>query len=198
MNFQISWHENKRVYLSVRKEKGCTHLRLHKLFQKVPPHVFKALIEYALNGNREAGAVVRRAAHDYFATAQLAAKPLNPMGKTYNLQEIFDRLNQTLQIPETAIGWSKRLVKGRRSITFGVYEKQTRQIRINPLLDDPKIPLYFVEFIVYHEMLHAICPTEMDEGGRCKIHTAEFKRRERLFPYYTEAKRWGKKMFLKG
>ena len=114
-------------------------------------------------------------------------------GKTYNLQEIFIRMRTLLPVSDIAIGWSKRVRKGKfRSITFGTFDKHRRQIRIHPLLDDPEVPLYFLEFIVYHEMLHAVCPTQMDTAGRCSVHTKEFREKERQFPYFKAAKEWEK------
>lgn len=190
---QVTWHENKRIYLSVLKSRGSLHLRLHRLFYNAPTPVLEALIRYALKKEPQARAIVRQMAHLYFSQTQIPAEPLSPFGSTYNLQEVFDRLFPLLPIPETTIGWSNRTHSGKfRSITFGTYDKQCRQIRINPLLDDPAVPPYFLEYIVYHEMLHAICPTEMDAAGRCSIHTKEFRQKERQYPRYKEAKEWAK------
>jgi hypothetical protein len=41
-------------------------------------------------------------------------------------------------------------------------------------------------------MLHAVCETQIDARGHCRCHTREFRRRERLFPQYAEAKSWEK------
>jgi hypothetical protein len=191
---EIVWHENKSTYLSVLKERGRLHLRVHRLFYNAPTPVLEALIRYSLKrSDASARAIVKQMAHLYFSQTQIEAEPLDPIGNTYHLQEIFDRINATLKLSDVSIGWSKRASKGRfRSITFGTYDKHCRQIRINRLLDDPKVPLYFVEFVVYHEMLHAICPSKIDTMGRCSIHTHEFRKQERQFPQYREAREWEK------
>ena len=63
-------------------------------------------------------------------------------------------------------------------------------IRIHPLLDAPFVPTWFLEYVVYHEMLHAVVPEEIDEHGRRRVHTREFYRRERKFHCYYRARRW--------
>jgi hypothetical protein len=49
------------------------------------------------------------------------------------------------------------------------------------------VPEFFVEYIVYHELLHALFPPVAAQGGRRDVHTAEFKRFEKKFPRYREA-----------
>lgn len=193
MPLHIVWHENKTTYLSIRKQKKAIHLRLHRLFYNAPTPVLEAVIQYALKNDCESRAVLKQMAHLHFSQTHVPVELLNPLGKTYNLQELFDRFQQTLQIGPISIGWSERSRKGKfRALTFGTFDKHRCQIRINPILDDPEVPAYFLEFVVYHEMLHAVCPTTMDSRGRCSIHTKEFRERERQFPHYQIAKAWEK------
>jgi predicted metal-dependent hydrolase len=72
---------------------------------------------------------------------------------------------------------------------FGVYCPETRHIRIHPALDQAFVPRYFVEFIVYHELLHHVMPA-VQVGGRYYAHTEAFRQRERAFPRYAEAVAW--------
>lgn len=189
----IVWHENKTTYLSVRKERSRLHLRVHRLFYDAPTPVLEALIQFALKRDRQSGAIIKQMAHLHFSKEIIEAPPLERAGAVYDLQEIFDRINETLQISGVSIGWSPRIRRGKfRSMTFGTYDKHCRQIRINPLLDDKEVPLYFLEFIVYHEMLHDVCPSKMDTQGRCSVHTREFRERERQFPHFRAAKEWEK------
>ena len=53
----------------------------------------------------------------------------------------------------------------------------------------PDVPRYFVEFIVFHEMLHQVWPTTVTENGRVH-HPPAFRARERTFPQYEAALRW--------
>lgn len=191
---QITWHENRTLYLSVRRERSTYHLRIHRLFYDAPSPVLEALLDYAIKRCPKAKAVVRQMAHLYFSKPCASARPLNPVGRVYNLQEILEGVQKILPLEGLSIGWAdfRRRGKSLRSITFGTYDSHYRQIRIHPFLDDANVPLYFLEYIVYHEMLHAVCPSKMDIHGKCKIHTREFREKERLFPRFDEAKGWEK------
>lgn len=193
----ITWHENERVYLSVKKNRGLTQLRIHRLFFDAPTPVLQALIDYALKRDPKAKVIIRQMAHLYFSQNHKKPKELPVNGKVYDLQEIFNRLNQSFFLEGVCVGWGEKGGWGKfRSITFGTYNAHTRQIRINPILDHKEVPLYFLEYIVYHEMLHAIYPTQMAMSGRCAIHTKEFREKERQFPLFEEAKRWEKKSLM--
>ncbi len=190
---QLVWHENKSTYLSVQKAPFLLSLRLHRLFYDAPTPVLEALIRYAMKRDRRSLAVIKQMAHFHFSRTQIAVKPLKKIGAVYDLQEILERMTLILPVQGLSIGWSNQRRFGKfRSITFGSYDKQSRQIRIHPLLDDSEVPLYFLEFIVYHEMLHDICPSMMDSMGRCFVHTKEFREREKGFPQFQQAKEWEK------
>jgi predicted metal-dependent hydrolase len=51
-------------------------------------------------------------------------------------------------------------------------------------LDAPPVA---VRFVLFHEMLHMRHPTQYRPTRRC-VHTPEFKRAERGFPQYKQAK----------
>jgi len=191
----FTWHENRSVYLSIRKERGRLSLRLHRLFQEAPTPVLEALIQMALKKDKSARVVVRKMAHLYFLQNKAEPAPLLAQGKHFDLQAIYERLKGLYFAKDyqASIGWSEKEHRGKfRFITFGTFDRQRSQIRINSLLDDPEVPLHFVEFIVYHEMLHGTCASKFDSAGRCRVHTAEFRQKERAFPHFAEAKEWEK------
>lgn len=81
-----------------------------------------------------------------------------------------------------AIQWGRKIArKKRRSIRLGSYYRPTQTIRIHPLLNSPEVPRYFVQSIIFHEMLHHVL------GG---AHNRRFHRAERSFRYYAEARAW--------
>ena len=51
------------------------------------------------------------------------------------------------------------------------------------------MPLFFVEFIVFHEMLHQLFPSSNGPGRRVH-HPRAFRDRERAFPLYEAAIGW--------
>ena len=65
-------------------------------------------------------------------------------------------------------------------------------IRINPQLDAKKVPSYYMEFLVYHEMLHADIGIK-NKNNRRIVHSGEFKKREKEFKQYEKAIEWEKK-----
>ena len=77
----------------------------------------------------------------------------------------------------------------RKSIRLGVYDHQTREIRVHPALDRPEVPAFFVEFIVFHEMLHQLFPSSNGPGRRVH-HPRAFRDCERAFPLYEAAITW--------
>jgi len=201
----LAWHENRTSFFSCRKDGRSVHLRLHRLFAKAPTPVLEAVVGYAVKGDRNAGTIVRQMAHLYFSKQCIAPDDLESKGRFYDLLAIRERIQKwyfpDLDVyhnrPTTcgiAIGWSThRRVGAFKCMTFGSYDRHRNQIRINPLLDDAAVPLYFLEFIVYHEILHARLPARIDARGRVHSHTREFRLREKQFLEFAAAKEWEKK-----
>ena len=94
---------------------------------------------------------------------------------------------------DARIGWGRRIRGGRRhSIKMGVYLHDQKLIRIHPNLDDERVPRYFVELVVFHEMLHQAIPPVTARDGRRIVHGREFRTREKRFPGYDRARSWEK------
>jgi hypothetical protein len=118
---------------------------------------------------------------------------LNAAGRLRDLRAIADRLNYAYFEGECPvhITWGQPgQPKGRRrrTILFGTYSRREHLVRIHPRLDEPDIPDYFVEYVVYHEMLHKAEPPVTLPSGRRDVHTRAFKSRERRFVKYREAR----------
>jgi predicted metal-dependent hydrolase len=101
---------------------------------------------------------------------------------------------------EAKIVWARQPKKRARCYRrLGCYRPSLNLISINPILDDLKVPDYFIEYIVYHEMLHVLYPP-IKVGRRRMIHHKNFLDHERAFPLYKEAKAWelqeGKRHFF--
>lgn len=121
---------------------------------------------------------------------------INPTGKHHDLCEAAQAVNDEYfggRITASVTWGTRRRGRAVRRRTLGSYSSHTNTIRINPILDRRKVPSFFIEFIVYHEMLHA----DMGVGevkGRRTVHCREFRRRERIFDKYAEATAWEKEM----
>ncbi|HEX2583029.1 MAG TPA: hypothetical protein VHL30_02825 [Chlamydiales bacterium] len=194
--FQIHLHENKTTFLRVEKKAGIYRFHMHRLFTDAPTPVLEAVVRFARKNDPKAKATIQRMAHLYFTENRLEPLPLSSKGSTYDLQQIYTRLRKKYfsETYDASIGWAERRSQGKyRSITFGSYDRHRHQIKINPLLDHPEVPLFFLEFVVYHEMLHAVCEPITDNQGRTWVHTKEFKAKEKLHPFFESAKEWEKK-----
>ena len=119
---------------------------------------------------------------------------LQEEGRYFDLRQIFERLNRRYfrsRLRNYTVVWGrKRAQRPKEYFIFGTIQEEDRVIRINPLLDQRFVPLWFIEYILYHEMLHAFVPDEFDPSGRRRVHTARFYEREKRFHAYSRARRW--------
>src|SRR3954462_2575428 len=115
-------------------------------------------------------------------------------GRYFDLRAIFDRLNEKHfrgRLRGYKVVWGRRRKhRPKEYFIFGTIQEEDRVIRISPWLDQPFVPRWFLRYILFHEMLHSVVPDETLRGGRRKVHTEEFNRRERKFPAYNRARRW--------
>ena len=191
--------DNRSTMLSFRKGTANLQVRVHHLFLDAPPEVARAIADYAGKGSRRAGRAIDRYVKQRQASIRAAlphekSRPVSAVGRHHDLRRYFAHLNREYfgEQVRARIGWgafSRR--RRRRSIRMGVYDHDTRTIRIHPALDRPDVPAFFVAYIVFHEMLHQVIPARA-RGGRHQHHSAEFRRRERACPDYERAISWEK------
>jgi hypothetical protein len=203
MDVELVLTENRSTMLSLlEKRGGCVRLSVHKMFLEAPDAVISALAHYVRGTRAGRGArnqVLRSyiqthlSHHDY--THLVDPQKFVQKGKIYHLQPFYDRLNERyfegkLSLSLTWFGSSRRVK--RSHIVFGQYLAGLRVIKIHRILDDAFFPEYFVEFVLYHEMLHSVVPNFQDARGRMCFHGKDFKERERAFEHYYKAIEWEK------
>ncbi len=115
-------------------------------------------------------------------------------GRWFDLRAIFDRINARYfrnRLRDYTIGWGRRRrERPKITIVFGSIQEEDRVIRIHPLLDRQFVPPWYVEYVVFHEMLHAVVPDRYDSTGRRIIHHEGFLKRERRFRHYRRSREW--------
>ncbi len=115
-------------------------------------------------------------------------------GRFFNLREVFDKMNARYfrnRLKDYTIVWGQRRQRRPREyMVFGTIQEADRLIRVHPLLDRAFVPRWFVEYVVYHEMLHAFVPDTYDSSGRRQVHHAKFLAREKRFHWFRRAKEW--------
>ncbi len=202
--------ENRSLMLSFKtRPDGDLVVRAHRMFLEAPPNVHRALGDWILR-RRNARRVIRRFidSHRSVTQAELPlfgpapGRPprrdprLRPRGSVHDLGEMRDALNRDHFDGKLtcAITWGRRIrSRARRHFTFGTYSHAHNLVRVHPRLDSADVPRFFVEFIVYHEMLHAARGQEGERNGRRIIHSRQFRADERKFARYREAIDWEKR-----
>jgi len=197
----VEIHDNTHTMVTFQKNRGKWCLRLHHMFLAASDEVLSALCRFVQEGDALSSlaldryiernkALIRR-----IPAAQLRKRlKIDPVGRHHDLTEIFSALNQRYfknRITATiTYGPAPRSRKPRKSIKMGSYSAESKVIRIHPALDHSQVPRYFVEWIVFHEMLHHIHRARRGEDGRRCVHTPEFMEHERRFHDFKRAQRW--------
>lgn len=197
MNIHLAVTDNSSSMLSVRHKGKAVAVRMHRIFLSAGNDVLQEMAGFIRQGKGRTP-LIRRFIN--LNRSRLKKRPsrkisLCPRGKCYDLLDIFASLNKEYFAGRVrcSITWGRSAVRrSARKRTLGSYSHDTGLIRINPLLDTRRVPLYFVEFVVYHEMLHADMGV-MTGQGRRYVHSREFRQREKMFSQYEKALTWEKK-----
>jgi hypothetical protein len=196
--------DNRTVFLNSKKyQSGGLRLILHKAFLFAPKYILLAVKDYVLFGRRKSLKVIRSFMEGYFQKRDysrvLDKRSLRCRGEFYDLKEILLEVEKKYlgkEFEDLFITFFKKPNYRKFSrITFGSYSSELKLIKINEILDDLFFPKYFVEFIVYHEMLHHIHGEKRGRDGRRSVHTREFREAEKKYSHYEEAKRFEKDFF---
>lgn len=194
---QLKINDNRSTMLSVKWEPDCTKVSLHRMFLQAPQNVMQALACY-LKGEDKRLAPSIKAYIEYNLqrldySHELDLSKLQTKGHVYDLKKIYHDLNQEYFDQPLALHITWFGERGRKTckrVTFGFYHDSLRLIKINRLLDNKDFPDYLVAYVIYHEMLHYVCPTYVDENGVKHIHSKAFKEQEKEFKYFKEAQKW--------
>ncbi|MDX2177586.1 MAG: M48 family metallopeptidase [Candidatus Sumerlaeia bacterium] len=115
-------------------------------------------------------------------------------GRVFDLRERADAVNRSFFEArlDFHIVWSKPVRRGEvpRRVTLGLWDAAHRTVLIHPLLDDPRVPTYYIDYVIYHELTHAFVPSRPDSAGRLRHHSRDFYVVETAFPHYELARAW--------
>jgi len=178
---------------TIRRRQGRFLIRLSDAFADAPPEVLRSLAflllgkilrrpipgEYPIIYRRYVNSPGLAADIAHLRAARARHTPDSGPGRHFQLVEIMGTLNEHYfqnRLKGIRIVWTQN----RSPQRLGYYRESVHTIAISRALDKSNIPRYVVEYVVYHEMLHADLPSKT-EGARRRVHTAEFKCRERLF-----------------
>jgi hypothetical protein len=190
--------DNRHRMITQTRERGLLRVRVHMMFLDAPERVQDGLVEYVLEGTREAslvvGTYIEKNGHRIRASRRVRG-PLGARGEVHDLAVILGRVSETYfggAANDVLIAWSRRTrPKGgpRSTIKLGSYSAEERLIRVHPVLDRKWVPRYFVSYIVHHELVHHVVPP-VRVAGRALVHPPEFLEREREFRHYERSMAW--------
>ncbi len=194
---KVKINDNRSTMVSVKWEPDCTKVSLHRMFLEAPRNIMEELACYLSRESKIISPVVKAFIEENLQkldySYQLEADQLKVQGGIYNLQVLYDQLNQEYFNNELnlRITWYGKSNQRKTSIiTFGLYYDPLRLIKIHRLLDSAFFPEYLVSFVIYHEMMHHVCPSYIDAKGMKRIHSPEFKSQEKQFRYFHLAQGW--------
>ncbi len=191
--------DNSHAIVTHRSERGVVRARVHHMFLDAPRPVIKALVRYVQRGDPKSSALIGHYIeenHARLARRSPSEIRLVTQGKHHDLLAIFQRLNEKYFHSQVhaLVSWGRRNTptgKKRQTIKLGSYAGQDRLIRLHPALDRRWVPRYFVEFVMFHEMLHHVMP-HTRRAGRRALHPPELRLREKQLRQYDRAVAWEK------
>ncbi len=191
--------DNRHSIISHTRHGGMLRARVHHMFLDAPLAIQHALIRYVTEADREASVALGsfiESRSDRLAR-RANGRALATKGKHHDLLGLIADLNARYfgNTVNALITWGRQVRRpggSRVTIKLGSYDDNERLIRINPALDKPWVPRYFVAFIVFHEMLHHVVPAKRVDARR-ELHPAEFRDREQTFRHYARALVWEQK-----
>jgi len=189
----------------VREREGRLHLRLSDHLAGAPDAVLEGVVgillaRYFRLPDSRANPEAVRAYREYLNSAHAEGKSaqrrkergrkhIDPVGRHRSLLESYLRVSLDLdlalpQVPK--LSWSKT-VSGHR---FGHWDPDHGVVVISQILDDPDVPEFVLDYVLYHELLHVLHPVRMGSGTKRIVHGAAFRRDERRFARWQEGEEW--------
>lgn len=201
-NISAEFYPYTNIKLTVRQREDRLLIRMSDILSNAPDDILTSAATCIFSRflRIECDSETRKMYRNYIYSNNIQSKVRNvrqrrakkrvrgSRGKYFDLEDCFKKINLnyfngTLSPP--TLTWSVSQSRFR----VGHYDSDLDTVVISRKLDRKNTPSYVVEYILYHELLHRRCPERFSDGRR-RIHTAEFKRAEKLFIEYERAKQW--------
>ncbi|MGH9338597.1 MAG: SprT-like domain-containing protein [Acidobacteriota bacterium] len=199
-SFSIRFYPYCNLNHTIRIRQGRIIVRISDILRQAPLEIISAVLAILLHKlfGKRTPEDDRRRYRNYIFGRDIQAKAhlmrsqrgrkvlTQSSGRIYDLRTVFDRLNQHYfenQVRVRFLSWSRR--KNRRIL--GHYDSAHQTIVIDRRLDAVLVPEYVVEYVLYHEMLHAFLGDEVCSGRR-QVHHRRFREAEKKFEHYRLAK----------
>jgi hypothetical protein len=200
--FVVEFHPYADLTHTIRLREDTAHVRLSDVLGEAPLMVVEAaaaLLLGRLYRRRPPAELIetyrqfsyaRSTRRQLLLMRQRRARKMEhrPAGAHYDLEPLFERLNQIYfqgSLARPRLGWSTRVWRSQ----LGCFDPALNQIVLNRQLDHEKVPEYVVAYVLFHEMLHVKHPTRFVRCRR-ESHTARFRAEEKGFTDYARAMRF--------
>ena len=199
---QLFLTKNRKRMVSARNRGGVVEVRLQRIFLDSDPEVLDEIASLLSGGKTDRKALRRFIDEQFRGDGEAAARP-RELGadrvshEHHDIEAYARHLNATYLGGRSAakVVWGRRSTRrSRRSIRFACYDPERNLVIMNRKLDTDRIPAYFVEYVLFHEMLHEVLGIGERKDGRRDIHGSLFKLMESTFPDYEKAQRFEKEL----
>ena len=196
----VRFHPFRATLYSYKISLGFAKVKLHVVFRKASEPILTQAAQVMLSRRRHRR-VFDRCEYDAFVRAIPESDfelPGARRGRTLavkgpgvhrSLEESFQRVNKDYfheQLPQPELCWSP--VRARRLL--GSYHSRKDRVIISRVFDSLKVPLYVLDYLMFHELLHKFLGIgTRDDGKRC-VHGAEFRKLESQFCFFKEAQQF--------
>lgn len=192
---ELKLNDNRSTLLSIKWEACSIKVSLHRTFLSAPREVLQALAGALAKRQRTLPMPIKTYIQDQIQKLDYSSRirRCEHQGNVYNLKDMLEELNSHYFSGELNLNitwFESQQSPNQQQINLGLYHDSLRLIKINRLMDSLDFPDYVVKFVIYHEMLHHVCPAYVNKKGIQSIHNPAFKQREKQFKDYLQAKHW--------
>jgi len=198
-------------YLNINRHSGKRVLTIPHYMKNAPSEIKISLVEWSLLlksykkntlvnlqkkalENKIQSYISSLSADVYSSTVDTSRLEKQTKGVCYDLREVFDSINSTYfhNSVEASLRWgSPCSLTSYQTVKMAKNGKQVNLITIAGVYNHPDVPKFALDAVMYHEMLHIVVPP-YKKNGRRVIHSPEFKRMERQFPFFEQWCEWEK------
>lgn len=196
-------NSNRRRMVSARQRgPGAVEVRLQRAFLDSPDDVLSELAQLIL-GRHTDKLALRRFIDSAFRENPEQGRPRRQVGVDRQVSSHHDIERYARDLNDIYLGgrstarvvWGRKgKRRSRRSIRFACYDPERNLVIMNRKLDSAAIPAYFVEYVLFHEMLHEVLGIGERPDGRRDVHGSLFKLMESTYPDYDKARRFEREL----
>ncbi len=177
----------------IQRKNSSLEITAQECFITAPDNVLIALLKVALE-KKDSNSLQDIRNYTFSPTYQAARESLEyldippdsyAVGSEFNLLDSYSRVNEIYfqgDLDKPHLVWSNRLTFRK----FGHYQWDTNTVMISRTLDQPRMPAYVLDYVMFHELLHKKMGLKLVNQHRF-AHTHAFRVEERKFKQFKEA-----------